>query len=342
MIKKRTRKNLNLKKKRKSVKSKKYRGGVVKRKKSTRQRDSSLSLSPSPSQSIFPVFKDLEGTLMRLFVVLPLPENVSWFSPNISFYQSSGLSNNDPKTKGIWMPVFGILEEKNRKYFSLFTGEQNKLYEKDDGYIIKMSVLYQAHNLLPQPDTQTIDKTQMYTLNMSELLQDFFVYLKNKFETEEEIKIHFSNDFSTKIHTYFSEVWHIIYSMILSQDAQENTLWKSNPEFTNFLKERNEEFAFISSGWDSKKWSDTETFLKYDSRERKKEKNTLTEFLEKNNVNWYANPMEIIETMKWKNMNYLPSLKEQTFRSMRIAKLKKRNTLSVIQNSTRTDEPNQS
>jgi hypothetical protein len=117
MIKKRTRKNLNLKKKRKSVKSKKYRGGVVKRKKSTRQRDSSLSLSPSPSQSIFPVFKDLEGTLMRLFVVLPLPENVSWFSPNISFYQSSGLSNNDPKTKGIWMPVFGILEEKNRKYF---------------------------------------------------------------------------------------------------------------------------------------------------------------------------------------------------------------------------------
>ena len=85
------------------------------------------------------------GDCYRPFTVIKVPSQYNWLTPNISFFQSSGRSNNNENQNDLrrnaWFPTIGLLIQDSAlyKYLREIDLDNSQMYT--NGYIIKLNAL---------------------------------------------------------------------------------------------------------------------------------------------------------------------------------------------------------
>lgn len=85
------------------------------------------------------------GNCYRPFTVLKVPSQYNWLTPNISFFQSSGRSNDNAAQNDLrrnaWFPTIGLLIQDSPLYKYLREKDLDNANMYTNGYIIKLNVL---------------------------------------------------------------------------------------------------------------------------------------------------------------------------------------------------------
>lgn len=85
------------------------------------------------------------GNCYRPFTVIKVPSQYNWLTPNISFFQSSGRSNDNAAQNDLrrnaWFPTIGLLIQDSPLYKYLREKDLDNANMYTNGYIIKLNVL---------------------------------------------------------------------------------------------------------------------------------------------------------------------------------------------------------
>ena len=85
------------------------------------------------------------GDSYRPFIVMNVPTQYNWLTPNISFFQSSGRSNDNSVEnelrRNTWFPTIGLLIEGSPLYTYLRNTDVDNANMYTNGYIIKLNAL---------------------------------------------------------------------------------------------------------------------------------------------------------------------------------------------------------